>query len=337
MPVALSCGTAGGAPGACRSRSLYLMSSLASWVSTHVPDQSGRIAVITGANSGIGYEAARGFMLAGGHVVMACRSAGKAAEALAALQRAAPAGTAEVRILDLADLASVRAFAAGYDLGRLDVLVNNAGVMALPRRETADGFEMQFGTNVLGHFALTGLLMPHVVGTPHARVVWLSSLAHRFGKMNFDDLNGERDYSPWGAYGQSKLADLLLALELDRRFHAARTDAVSVAAHPGYTATNLQGAAAEMKDSKLEALASEALTRTVGMAAWKGALPTLAVATERGVRGGDYVGPSGWGEVWGLPGPAKKSARARDAKAAERLVAACEALTGVAWDVAASR
>ena len=188
---------------------------------------------------------------------------------------------------------------------------------------------MQFGTNVLGHYALTARLMPHLVGTPHHRTVWLSSLAHKFGKLDFDDLNGEASYSPWGAYGQSKLADLMLALELDRRYHEARTDAISVAAHPGYTATNLQTAAAEMKGSDIEATVSSALNRAVAMPTWKGALPTLLAATGRGVRGGDYIGPTGWGEVWGLPGPAKVSKRARNAKDAARLAAACEEMTGV--------
>ena len=313
------------------------MSSLAAWTAAHLPDLTGRVAVVTGANSGIGFEASRGLMLRGAHVVLACRSESRGAEALGALRRAAPAGTAEVRALDLASLASVRAFADGFDLARLDALVNNAGVMALPRRETSDGFEMQFGTNVLGHYALTARLLPHLLATPHSRTVWLSSLAHRFGRIAFDDLQGERAYSPWGAYGQSKLADLMLALELDRRFHAAHTDAVSVAAHPGYTATNLQTAAAEMKGSGAEKAVSQALNRAVAMPTWKGALPTLVAAAGRGVRGGDYVGPTGWGEVWGMPGKARVSGRARDAAAAARLVAACEALTGLALDPSAAR
>ena len=313
------------------------MTSLASWVSAHVPDQTGRVAVVTGANSGIGYETARGLLLRGAHVVLACRNPQKGAEALASLRRAAPDGRAEVRPLDLASLESVRAFADGYDLDRLDVLVNNAGVMALPRRETADGFEMQFGTNVLGHYALTGRLLPHLVGTPRSRTVWLSSIAHRFGRIDMDNLNAETSYSPWGAYGQSKLADLMLAFELDRRFHAARTDAVSVAAHPGYTSTSLQGAAAKMKGSAVEAAVNAAVNRAVAMPTWKGALPTLLAATGTGVRGGDYVGPTGWGEVWGLPGPAKASRHARDAAVAGRLAKACERLTGVALDPAVAR
>ncbi|HEX8299737.1 MAG TPA: oxidoreductase [Rubricoccaceae bacterium] len=308
------------------------MSSLAAWSAAHLPDLSGRIAIVTGANSGIGYETARGLMLRGAHVVLACRNEERGAEALGTLRRAAPAGTADVRVLDLASLASVRAFAAAYDLGRLDVLVNNAGVMALPRRETADGFEMQFGTNVLGHYALTSLLLPHLLATPHSRTVWLSSLAHRFGRLAFDDLQGEQTYSPWGAYGQSKLADLMLALELDRRLHSARTDVISVAAHPGYTATNLQTAAADMKGSAAEKVFNQALNRAVAMPTWKGALPTLLAAAGRGVRGGDYTGPTGWGEVWGEPGPARISSRARDAAAASRLVGVCETLTGVALD-----
>ena len=304
--------------------------TLASWTADHLPDLTGRVAVITGANSGIGYEAARGLMLRGAHVVMACRNADKAAGALARLERAAPAGSAEVRALDLASLASVQAFADGYDAGRLDVLVNNAGVMALPKRLTEDGFEMQFGTNVLGHYALAGRMLPHLLGTARSRTVWLSSLAHRFGTIRFDSLNAEAGYSPWGAYGQSKLADLMLAFEMDRRLHAARADSVALAAHPGYTATNLQVGAADMKGSAAEAAVSRALNRAVAMPAWKGALPTLVAAAGAGVRGGDYLGPTGWGEVWGLPGRARASARARDAQAAGRLAEACETLTGVA-------
>ena len=311
------------------------MSSLAAWADAHLPDLSGRTAVVTGANSGIGFEAARGLMLRGAHVVLACRNADKAADALGSLRAAAPAGTAEVRPLDLASLDSVRGFADAFDADRLDLLINNAGVMALPRRETADGFEMQFGTNVLGHYALTARLLPRLLATPHSRTVWLASLAHRFGRIHLDDLNGERAYSPWGAYGQSKLADLMLALELDRRFHAAHTDAVSVAAHPGYTSTNLQTAAADMKGSGAEKAVSLALNRAVGMPTWKGALPTLLAAAGRGVRGGDYVGPTGWGEVWGLPGRAHVSSRARDAKMATRLVEACEQMTGLALDPSA--
>ena len=309
--------------------------TLASWTLAHLPDLTGRVAVVTGANSGIGYEATRGLMLRGAHVVMACRNAGKAAGALERLRRAAPAGSAEVRPLDLASLASVRAFAESYDAGRLDVLVNNAGVMALPKRLTEDGFEMQFGTNVLGPYALTGRMLPHLLATARSRTVWISSIAHRFGRIRLDDLNAEAGYSPWGAYGQSKLADLMLAFEMDRRLHAARTDSVSLAAHPGYTATNLQLGAAEMKGSTAEATVNAAINRAVAMPTWKGALPTLVAAAGAGVRGGDYLGPTGWGEVWGLPGPAKASARARDVQTAGRLAEACERLTGVALDPAA--
>ena len=157
------------------------------------------------------------------------------------------------------------------------------------------------------------------------------------GRIDLDNLNGETSYSPWKAYGQSKLADLMLAFELDRRLHAARVDSASVAAHPGYTSTNLQTAAAEMKDSSFEALANRALNRAVAMPTWKGALPTLLAATGTGIRGGDYVGPTGWGEVWGLPGAAHPSRRARDAKMAGRLAEACQQLTGVAFDPVAAR
>ena len=312
------------------------MTTLASWATAHLPDLTGRVAVVTGANSGIGYEAARGLALRGAHVVLACRNEDKVAAALDALRAAVPDARAEVRRLDLASLDSVRAFADGYGLDRLDVLVNNAGVMAIPRRETADGFEMQFGTNVLGHYALTGRLLPRLLATPRSRTVWLSSVAHRFGRIHLDNLNAERSYSPWGAYGQSKLADLMLAFELDRRLHAARSDSASVAAHPGYTSTNLQGVAADMKGSKVEAAVQAAINRAVAMPTWKGALPTLLAAAGTGVRGGDYVGPTGWGEVWGTPGKARPSRHALDARVAGQLADACERLTGVALDPGAA-
>ena len=309
------------------------MSEVVSWSRAHLLPQTGRTAVVTGANSGIGLEAARGLAALGARVVMACRSLGKAQRAAGEIRASVPSAEVEVRELDLADLASVRAFAATFAAGQpIDLLVNNAGVMAPPeRRETADGFELQFGTNVLGHFALTARLLPHVlaaetgpVGPP--RVVWIASLAHRRGRIRLGDLNAERDYSPWGAYAQSKLADLMLAFELQRRLAAAGEDALSVAAHPGFSATNL--AKDMIGESALKEAIAGALGPVLGMPAWKGALPTLVAATGSTVRPGDYVGPGGPGEVWGLPDRARASGRARNEATAEALWAACERLTG---------
>jgi len=204
---------------------------MAGWKLSDLTSLQGRIAVVTGANSGLGLVTARHLAGAGAHVVMACRNAERADAALAQVRSAEPSASFEVRSLDLADLASVRAFADGWD-GPLDLLVNNAGLMAIPYQQTADGFEMQFGTNHLGHFALTGLLMPALLARPGARVVTVSSEAHKIGRINFDDLNSEQRYQKWRAYGQSKLANLLFARELAWRASLAGADPLSVAAHP---------------------------------------------------------------------------------------------------------
>ena len=212
------------------------------WTSSDIPEQTGRVAVVTGANSGLGLITARELARARATVVIACRDTDKGDRAVAEIRAQVPEADLEVRALDLADLASVRSFAArlGGERDSVDLLINNAGVMAPPRRTTVDGFESQFGTNHLGHFALTGLMLPSLLAAPAPRVVTLSSGAHRIGKMDFDDLQGERSYNNWRAYGQSKLANLLFCFELDRRARAAGTKLMSLAAHPGYAATNLQ-------------------------------------------------------------------------------------------------
>ena len=312
------------------------MTDLLAWASAHVPDQTGRVAVVTGANSGIGLETARALAHRGAHVVLACRSLDKASTAKADIAASVPGASLEVVHLDLADLSSVRdcaeAITEGHD--RLDLLINNAGIMAIPRRETADGFEMQFGTNVLGHFALTGRLLPLVLDTPHSRVVWLSSLAHRRGRIDFDDLQGEREYSPWGAYSQSKLADLMLALELQRRLAEVGSSTISVAAHPGWTATNLQSKGPEMSGNKVQGVLMEWFNNAIAMDTWRGALPTLVAATASSVRPGDYIGPNGFQEVWGVPNRAEISEAARDEDVARRLWTRCQTLTNVDADVA---
>jgi NAD(P)-dependent dehydrogenase (short-subunit alcohol dehydrogenase family) len=301
------------------------------WTLADAHAQSGRSAVVTGANSGIGFRAAVGLAQRGARVVMACRDVAKARAALDRLRAAAPDAEAEVRELDLADLSSVRAFAQGVE--EVDLLVNNAGVMALPHRRTADGFEMQLGTNHLGHFALTGLLMPTLLAGTDPRVVTVSSVAHKMGSIAFDDLQSERRYSKWAAYGQSKLANLLFCFELQRRADAAAARLRSLAAHPGYAATDLQQAGPRMAGRKLEEMAMGLLNRVVAQSDERGALPTLYAAT-MDLPGGAYVGPDGPGEWRGSPRLVGASKAATDLGTAARLWEVSEELTGVRYDFA---
>jgi NAD(P)-dependent dehydrogenase (short-subunit alcohol dehydrogenase family) len=285
------------------------------WTTDNMDSQDGRTFVITGANSGIGLEAARALGAAGAHVVVASRDTAKGEHAVAELD-----GDFDVRRLDLADLASVRAFASELE-GDVDVLINNAGVMAVPRGKTADGFEMQLGTNHLGHFALTGLLLDRL----RDRVVTISSPAHRFGRMNFGDLMSERHYQRWLAYGQSKLANLLFMQELQRRLDVAGSSLRSVAAHPGYAATNLQFHTQSIQD-KLMGIGNHIFAQSAAM----GALPTLYAATQD-LPGNTYVGPDGLGEQHGHPKVVGRSGAARDEETARRLWELSEELTGVAF------
>jgi NAD(P)-dependent dehydrogenase (short-subunit alcohol dehydrogenase family) len=285
------------------------------WTTDDMARQDGRTFVITGANSGIGLEAARALGAAGAHVVVACRDVSKGEHAVAELD-----GDFDVRRLDLAELSSVRAFAAGLE-GDADVLINNAGVMAVPRAKTADGFELQLGTNHLGHFALTGLLLDRI----RDRVVTISSGAHRVGRMNFGDLQSERHYQRWLAYGQSKLANLLFMMELQRRLDAAGSDVRSVAAHPGYAATNLQFHTQSVQD-QLMGLGNRLFAQSAAM----GALPTLYAATAD-VPGAAYVGPDGLLEQRGHPHLVDMSGAAKNAENARRLWELSEELTGVSF------
>ena len=291
------------------------------WTTDDMARQGGRTFVITGANSGIGLEAARALGAAGAHVVVACRDVSKGEHAVAELD-----GDFDVRRLDLADLSSVRAFAAELE-GDVDVLINNAGVMAVPRAKTADGFELQLGTNHLGHFALTGLLLDRI----RDRVVTISSGAHRVGRMNFGDLQSERHYQRWLAYGQSKLANLLFMMELQRRLDAAGSDVRSVAAHPGYAATNLQFHTQSIQD-QLMGVGNRLLAQSAAM----GALPTLYAATAD-VPGAAYVGPGGLLEQRGHPHLVDMSGAAKNAENARRLWELSEELVGVRYDFAAAR
>jgi NAD(P)-dependent dehydrogenase (short-subunit alcohol dehydrogenase family) len=303
------------------------------WTTADIPDQSGRTAIVTGANSGLGLVTARELARAGAHVVMACRNLEKGEDARRAIAAAAPAAEVELEQLDLSSLDSVRSFAATYLQAHdgLDLLINNAGVMATPRRRTADGFELQFGTNHLGHFALTGLLIEAIEGRPDGRVVTLSSNAHKFGRISFGNLGGERRYFRWSAYGQSKLANLLFALELDRRLRAAGSSVKSLAAHPGYAATNLQTAGPPGIDAALMRVSNSLVAQSEDM----GALPELYAATVPGLEGGTYVGPDGVGEHRGHPKAVSPNRAARDPETARRLWEVSEELTGVRYELGA--
>ncbi|MGO9057709.1 MAG: oxidoreductase [Candidatus Binataceae bacterium] len=303
------------------------------WAAENLPDLSGKTIIVTGGNSGIGYEAARQFARKGAMVVLACRSIDKG-RAAAATMRAAHAGAkVGVMELDLAELASVRAFADAFrqQHRQIDVLCNNAGVMAIPYRRTADGFEMQFGTNHLGHFALTGLLLDLLVNTNGARVVTVSSSAQHMGWIRFDDLQRERGYSKWLAYGQSKLANLLFAFELQRRAERAGKQLVSVACSPGYAATNLQTAGAKMDGSSMRESMWSLSNRLFAISAAMGALPILYAATSPHLHGGEYIAPKQLQR--GLPGKARTTWRAHDQATAARLWEVSEQLTGVRFAI----
>ena len=293
------------------------------WSPADIPDQSGRTALVTGANSGLGFHTALELSRHGARVLMACRSPQRAEQALGRLRLAG--GSGELVALDLSSLASVRA-AATEVAGRvevLDLLVNNAGVMAPPRTLTEDGFELQLGTNHLGHFALTGRLLPLLLAAPAARVVTVSSGAHRLGSIAFDDLMGERSYRRWGAYGQSKLANLLFTRELDRRFGDRLT---AVAAHPGYAATHLQTGQGQPLMEALMRVGNATIAQSDAAGAW----PSLYAATAPGVHGGQYFGP-GLLELRGHPKQVGRSAAAKDDAVAARLWTVSEELTGTSY------
>jgi NAD(P)-dependent dehydrogenase (short-subunit alcohol dehydrogenase family) len=304
---------------------------MSKWTAADIPDQSGRSAVVTGANSGLGLSTARELARAGAEVILACRNAEKGRRALEEVAAAARGSEPRVEPLDLADLASVQAFAERLSAERssLDLLINNAGVMAPPRRLTADGFESQFGTNHLGHFALTGRLLPLLSAASEPRVVTLSSGAHRLGWLRFDDLQSERRYNNWLAYGQSKLANLMFGLELSRRAAAAGSPLGSMIAHPGYAATNLQFAGpARIWERVPMAVANRVIAQSSDM----GALPTLYAATAPGLPSGTFVGPDGLFEQRGHPHVVTGAGRAYDEQAAARLWDVSVELTGVDYE-----
>ncbi|MDI2127667.1 oxidoreductase [Yinghuangia seranimata] len=306
------------------------------WSAADIGDLTGVTAVVTGGNGGLGLETARELARAGATVVIACRDAARGERAVDVLREDVPHAKLDVRALDLADLASVREFAAGFAgaYRALDLLVNNAGVMATPRGKTADGFELQIGTNHFGHFALTGLLLPHLLAAPAPRVVTVSSTLHAQGKINFDDLHRERRYNRYTAYGQAKLANLHFGFELDRRAKASGVALTSVLAHPGYAATNLQ--TASIKAAPIRAIAG-GMNKLMAVSPRKGALPQLCAATLPGLPGGTFVGPSRMGQYRGAPGVVKAKKKAYDTEVAHRLWEVSEQSTGVVFDLATPR
>jgi NAD(P)-dependent dehydrogenase (short-subunit alcohol dehydrogenase family) len=299
------------------------------WTADDIPDLSGRTAVVTGANSGLGLETAAALAAHGALVVMASRNTDRLQAAMSEVRRRHRDAEVKPVILDLASLASVRA-AASSILGthpKLDLLVDNAGVMAIPRAETADGFEMQFGTNYLGHFALTGLLLPAMLGTPGSRIVVVTSQVRRVGRVDFDDLHGRKRYGRWKAYAQSKFADLIFTVELGRRLRAARAETIAVAAHPGYAATNLQSGTSWFQNTYYS------IGNTLfAQPAYAGAWPSLYAATAAGVHDAELYGPGQAGGIRGYPKRDRVESRALDPDVGRRLWEVSVEATGIHYD-----
>lgn len=295
------------------------------WSAEQLPEQTGRVAIVTGANSGIGFETARVLAGKGATVVMGCRNLDKANPKAEEIRAKYPDARVELMELDLANLESVQSFAKAFRErhSRLDLLINNAGIMVPPYGQTAQGFETQFGVNHLGHFALTAQLLDMVLDTPGSRIVNVSSMAHKFGKIDFSNLNSENGYNAQAAYGQSKLANLLFTYELQRRLAKAGKKTLAVAAHPGWTATNLQDHAKSVKF----------LNRFFAQEPLMGALPTLYAAGERDVKGAEYYGPNGLLEMNGAPKRVRSNKRSHDTNVAERLWNISEDLTGVQFRI----
>lgn len=304
------------------------------WTVADMPDLHGYTALVTGANSGLGLETTRVLATKGAHVVMTSRNMEKGDKAKSALEESIPGAQLELMQLDLASLANVRDFAQRFQAEHalLNMLFNNAGVMAIPYRKTPDGFEWQFGTDYLGPFALTGLLLPTLLATPKSRIVTTSSVAHQMGKIEFDNLNGERSYGRWSAYGRSKLADLIFALELQRRLKKAGVETISIAAHPGFSNTNLQSTSATESRATLERLSYSLYS---GQSAAMGALPQLYAATAPYIYGGEYIGPDGLLGMTGYPKKVHANKRAYDEDVAAKLWNVSVEMTGV--DYAALR
>jgi NAD(P)-dependent dehydrogenase (short-subunit alcohol dehydrogenase family) len=307
------------------------------WSLDDMGDQTGRVALVTGANSGIGFETARALADHGAHVVMACRDLEKAQRAADKLENDLEQTSLELLALDLSDQVSVRRAAEQFssEHARLDLLINNAGVMGTPYRQTADGFELQMATNHLGHFALTGLLLDRLLTSGHSRVVTVSSLMHRNGHIDFNDVAGVKIRNTWQHYGASKLANLLFTAELSRRLLADGEESIAVAAHPGWTRSNLFGTGAAVGNAGVRAKASRTIGSHLGQAAAAGALPSLYAATAPEVESGQFIGPSHAFQLFGPPMVVQPAKRARNAADATRLWEISEELTGVRYSLPA--
>jgi NAD(P)-dependent dehydrogenase (short-subunit alcohol dehydrogenase family) len=304
------------------------------WTANDIPDLHGRVALVTGANSGLGLETTRVLASQGAKVIMACRSLDKARLAEAEIRQTVADADIEVIPLDLSSLASVRECAATFAQvnEHLDLLFNNAGIMAIPRSETADGFETQFGTNHLGHFALTGLLLPLLLATPNSRVVTTTSGARLAGRIKLDDLQRQRSYGRWEAYGQSKRANLLFTFELHTRLAARGATTISAAAHPGFATTNLQTTSATLSNARFERMMMPVIGLVLSQSALMGALPQLYAGISPAIHGGELVGPDGFVEMIGYPRIIRSAAKEYDRPLAAKLWEASEKLTGVTYD-----
>lgn len=305
------------------------------WTQDQMPGQEGKTAVVTGANSGLGFHTSSALAKKGARVIMACRNLEKGEAARQHIVEEGVAAEPEVWKLDLASLESVKKFARTFadKETKLDLLINNAGLMAIPYERTEDGFEMQFGVNHLGHFALTALLWPVLTGTDGSRVVQLSSLAHLTGKIKFDDIHWEKGYKKWGAYGMSKLANLLFVRELSSRLAESGTGVTIAAAHPGYADTELQAKGARIKGNMLGARSMSLINKLLAQSGAKGSLPTLYAATAEGVKQGDYYGPGGWMKLHGWPKPDIPSKKLVNDEVARRLWEVSESLTGIQFRI----
>jgi len=303
------------------------------WTAEQIPDLTGKTVIVTGANSGLGFEATKKFAEKNAEVVMACRTLKKAEKARREIKEELEDPNLELMEIDLADLESVEVFAESFRENHesLEILCNNAGLMAIPRRETVDGFEMQLGVNHLGHFALTGHLIDMLIESK-GRIVNQSSMAHEGSEIDFDDLMSEKSYSKWGAYGQSKLANLLFTYELDRKLDEADADVEAVACHPGVSDTNLFRKGPEMTDSKIKQKIQGIFSHVIGQSAEKGALPMIYAATED-LEGGEYIGPSGFRNMRGLPEKQESSDASHNKRSQEKLWYKSEELTSVEYEL----
>ena len=305
------------------------------WTQNDIPNLAGKVVIVTGANSGLGLESSKALAAKGATVVMAVRNLPKGEQARAAMQQAVGGAQLDLRQLDLGDLASVRAFAAAFkaQYGRLDILLNNAGVMAIPRQETVDGFEMQLGTNHLGHFALTGLLLDLLVQTPKARIHTVSSTANFMGKINFDDLMGKQHYGRWEAYAQSKLANIFFTFELQNRLAAAGVDTIANVSHPGYVVGQLQtNSVAQSGTGSTEAILYRIMAPILGEDVSHGVRPVLYASTAPTAKGGAFYGPK-WFYHHGEPVETRANGKAYDAAARRRFWEISKQLTSVTYDI----